>query len=126
MKVSVAALAVLLIKIVTAFSSSLPDGVNTPTSCCFSYVTKQIPRNLVVKYRHTSSKCSLPAVIFTTRKGREICSDPNAEWVQAGPKVSATYLWLYQLPVKITQPQTLQLEVKGIWLKNQVVFIKQG
>uniref|UniRef100_A0A8C0GCN9 C-C motif chemokine n=1 Tax=Chelonoidis abingdonii TaxID=106734 RepID=A0A8C0GCN9_CHEAB len=61
---------------------SAMDGVNTPTSCCFSYVSKPIPRSHVVKYRHTSSKCSLPAVIFTTKKGREVCSDPNARWVQ--------------------------------------------
>uniref|UniRef100_A0A8C3S423 Chemokine interleukin-8-like domain-containing protein n=1 Tax=Chelydra serpentina TaxID=8475 RepID=A0A8C3S423_CHESE len=81
MKVCVAAFAVLLIA--ALFSSFLPDGVNTPTSCCFSHVPKQIPRSLVVKYRHTNSKCSLRSTfIFTTKKGREVCSDPNAQWVQ--------------------------------------------
>uniref|UniRef100_A0A8C3S1I9 C-C motif chemokine n=1 Tax=Chelydra serpentina TaxID=8475 RepID=A0A8C3S1I9_CHESE len=85
MKVCVAAFAVLLIAaLCSQVHSQLGKsyGVNTPTSCCFSHVPKQIPRSLVVKYRHTNSKCSLPAVIFTTKKGREVCSDPNAQWVQ--------------------------------------------
>uniref|UniRef100_A0A8C4Y8P3 C-C motif chemokine n=1 Tax=Gopherus evgoodei TaxID=1825980 RepID=A0A8C4Y8P3_9SAUR len=74
MKVSVAALAVLLI---AAFL-----GPDMPISCCFSHTSRQIPRSMVVDYYDTSSKCSLPAVVFTTKKGREVCSDPNARWVQ--------------------------------------------
>ncbi|XP_067393776.1 C-C motif chemokine 4-like [Emydura macquarii macquarii] len=82
MKVCVAALTVLLLAAFCSQVQSQLDGVNTPTSCCFSYVAKPIPRSLVVKYRQTSSKCSQLAVIFTTKKGREVCSDPNARWVQ--------------------------------------------
>ncbi|KAM9118082.1 C-C motif chemokine 3-like [Pangshura tecta] len=82
MKVCVAAFAVLLVAALCSQAHSQLDGVNTPTSCCFSYISKPIPRSLVVKYQHTSSKCSLPAVIFTTKKGREVCSSPNARWVQ--------------------------------------------
>ncbi|XP_006115926.1 C-C motif chemokine 3-like [Pelodiscus sinensis] len=82
MKACVAAFAVLFIAALCSQAYCQLDGVNTPTSCCFNYVAKPIPRALVVKYRHTSSKCSMPAVIFTTKKGREVCSNPTATWVQ--------------------------------------------
>uniref|UniRef100_A0A8C0GCZ4 C-C motif chemokine n=1 Tax=Chelonoidis abingdonii TaxID=106734 RepID=A0A8C0GCZ4_CHEAB len=94
MKVCVAAFAVLLIAALCSQAHSQLGksyGVNTPTSCCFSYVSKPIPRSHVVKYRHTSSKCSLPAVIFTTKKGREVCSDPNARWVQE--YIKHVFIW---------------------------------
>ncbi|XP_009573909.1 PREDICTED: C-C motif chemokine 4 homolog [Fulmarus glacialis] len=58
MKVSVAALAVLI----AAFcyqTSAAPFGSDPPTSLC-----------------------SQPAVVFVTRKGREVCANPEQDWVQ--------------------------------------------
>ncbi|XP_006038479.1 C-C motif chemokine 3-like [Alligator sinensis] len=81
MKVTVAALATLLLAACCSQIQAQLDGVTTPTSCCFTY-TKKIPRALVASYKATSSKCSQPAVIFTTKKGREVCADPNEKWVQ--------------------------------------------
>ncbi|POI35568.1 hypothetical protein CIB84_000680 [Bambusicola thoracicus] len=60
--------------------SLLPDGL--PTTCCFSYVQRPIPRNLIASAYITSSKCRLPAVILVTRKGKEICANPEEPWVQ--------------------------------------------
>uniref|UniRef100_A0ACB8ED48 Uncharacterized protein n=1 Tax=Sphaerodactylus townsendi TaxID=933632 RepID=A0ACB8ED48_9SAUR len=53
-----------------------------PTSCCFSYVARKIPRNLLKDYYETSSKCSQPGVVFTTKKGKYICANPKEQWVQ--------------------------------------------
>ncbi|KFV69567.1 C-C motif chemokine 4, partial [Dryobates pubescens] len=81
MKVSVAVLAVLI----AAFcyqTSAGPIGSDPPTSCCFSYVARQLPRSFVVKYYDTSSQCPKPAVVFVTRKGREVCANPEERWVQ--------------------------------------------
>ncbi|XP_051492026.1 C-C motif chemokine 4 homolog [Apus apus] len=81
MKFSVVALAVL----VAAFcyqTSASPIGSDPPTSCCFSYTSRQLPRSFVVEYYETNSQCSQPAVVFVTRKGREVCADPEQSWVQ--------------------------------------------
>ncbi|NXG46662.1 CCL4 protein, partial [Psilopogon haemacephalus] len=53
-----------------------------PSSCCFSYIAQQLPRNLLTSYYKTSSFCPQPAVIFVTKKGREVCANPEEGWVQ--------------------------------------------
>ncbi|XP_069730118.1 C-C motif chemokine 4 homolog isoform X1 [Phaenicophaeus curvirostris] len=57
-------------------------GSDPPTSCCFTYTSRQLPRSFVVEYYETNSQCSQPAVVFVTRKGREVCANPEQEWVQ--------------------------------------------
>ncbi|XP_010077924.1 PREDICTED: C-C motif chemokine 4 homolog isoform X2 [Pterocles gutturalis] len=77
MKVSVAALAVLI----AAFcyqTSAAPLGSDPPTSCCFTYTSRQLPRSFVVEYYETNSQCSQPAVV----KGREVCANPEQDWVK--------------------------------------------
>ncbi|XP_040091714.1 C-C motif chemokine 3-like [Oryx dammah] len=61
---------------------SLTVGANTPADCCFSFVSRQIPRKLVDDYYETSSQCSKPGVIFWTKRGRQVCADPSEDWVQ--------------------------------------------
>ncbi|XP_074121652.1 C-C motif chemokine 4-like [Sminthopsis crassicaudata] len=63
MKVSVAALSILIIMIFSSLASSTPMGSKTPTACCFSHVRQQIPRKFVTDYYKTSSLCSQPAVV---------------------------------------------------------------
>uniref|UniRef100_A0A8C5ZZF4 C-C motif chemokine n=1 Tax=Marmota marmota marmota TaxID=9994 RepID=A0A8C5ZZF4_MARMA len=57
-------------------------GADTPTACCFSYVARQIQRKFIEDYFETSSQCSQPGVIFLTKRGRQVCADPNENWVQ--------------------------------------------
>ncbi|NXT67726.1 CCL4 protein, partial [Chaetops frenatus] len=81
MKVSVVALAILI----AAFcyrTSAAPIGSDPPTSCCFSYISGYLPRRLVKGYYETSSLCSQNAIVFITRKGREVCANPKEDWVQ--------------------------------------------
>ncbi|XP_069882835.1 C-C motif chemokine 4 [Dipodomys merriami] len=61
---------------------SAPMGSDPPTACCFSYTLRKIPRNFVMDYYETSSLCSQPAVVFQTKKGRQVCANPNDTWVQ--------------------------------------------
>uniref|UniRef100_A0A8C0Q8I9 C-C motif chemokine n=2 Tax=Canis lupus familiaris TaxID=9615 RepID=A0A8C0Q8I9_CANLF len=83
MEVSTAALAVLLlIAALCSQTCSSTFGADTPTSCCFSYISRQIPRKFVVDYYETSSQCSKPGVIFQTRRGRQVCANPSEPWVQ--------------------------------------------
>ncbi|XP_004630632.1 C-C motif chemokine 24 [Octodon degus] len=59
------------------------DSVVIPSSCCITFVSKKIPEDRVVSYQLTSrSTCTKAGVIFTTKKGLQLCSDPNQPWVQ--------------------------------------------
>ncbi|XP_027717879.1 C-C motif chemokine 4-like isoform X2 [Vombatus ursinus] len=78
MKVSVAALFILMVMAFSSLASSVPMGSNPPTSCCFSYVNQQIPRKFVMDYYETSSLCPQPAVL-----GRQVCANPSDAWVQS-------------------------------------------
>nr|AAK84433.1 chemokine ah221 [Gallus gallus] len=80
MKGSAAALAALLLLALCSSAVAHLDGL--PTTCCFSYVQRPVPRNLIASAYITSSKCRLPAVILVTKKGREICVNPEESWVQ--------------------------------------------
>ncbi|NXK54196.1 CCL4 protein, partial [Chauna torquata] len=61
--------------------SATTDGV--PTACCFSYQRRPVPRGLVASVYITSSSCTQPGAILVTKKGKELCADPQASWVQA-------------------------------------------
>ncbi|XP_067393875.1 C-C motif chemokine 4-like [Emydura macquarii macquarii] len=86
MKVSVAALAVLIGTTFCSLAST--QTMTTPMNsvnidpCCFAYTSRQIPRIFVVDYYVTSSKCSQPGIVFITKKGREICVNPTDTWVK--------------------------------------------
>ncbi|XP_037664442.1 C-C motif chemokine 3-like 1 [Choloepus didactylus] len=61
---------------------SAPYGADTPTACCFSYTSRQIPSKFVADYFETSSQCSKPGVIFLTKRNRQICANPSEAWVE--------------------------------------------
>ncbi|KAF5916069.1 hypothetical protein HPG69_003143 [Diceros bicornis minor] len=61
--------------------SEIPESVNASLTCCMKYHEKVLPRKLVVGYRRALN-CYLPAIIFVTKKNREICANPNDKWVQ--------------------------------------------
>ncbi|XP_038231870.1 C-C motif chemokine 14-like [Dermochelys coriacea] len=86
MKVSVAALAFVLTTACSSQASSEGKGLtlspHMTISCCFSYRFRKIPRNAVAEYFVTSSMCSQPAVVFITKKGHGICTNPKDAWVQ--------------------------------------------
>ncbi|KAM6206162.1 C-C motif chemokine 3-like [Sarcoramphus papa] len=92
MKVLTAALAALLLVAICSLAeahlgvSSIDESSKKPDIgpiCCFSYMQRPIPRRFITSAYRTSSKCAKPAVILVTRKGREVCADPQAPWVQA-------------------------------------------
>ncbi|XP_005502038.3 C-C motif chemokine 3 [Columba livia] len=81
MKVLAAALVALLLMATCSPSQAHLDGV--PTTCCFSYQQRPVPRSLIASIYTTSSSCTQPGVILVTKKKRELCADPRAPWVQA-------------------------------------------
>ncbi|XP_063197887.1 C-C motif chemokine 3-like [Chroicocephalus ridibundus] len=82
MKVPAAALVALLLVATCSPSQAHLDGV--PTTCCFSYQQRPVPRSLITSVYVTSSSCAQPGVILVTKKKkRELCADPRVPWVQA-------------------------------------------
>ncbi|XP_054449319.1 C-C motif chemokine 16 [Pteronotus mesoamericanus] len=85
MKASTAApfllILILTIASVSQSQTKIFESVSLPQTCCLKYQKKVLPRKLVVGYRKALN-CHLPAVIFITKKNREICTNPSNEWVQ--------------------------------------------
>ncbi|NXT85232.1 CCL5 protein, partial [Zapornia atra] len=81
MKVSAVCLSIILLAALFSQASPAPIGADT-TVCCFSYASRRLPQNHVRDYFYTSSKCSQPAVVLITRKGRQVCANPDDSWVK--------------------------------------------
>ncbi|NXU53250.1 CCL5 protein, partial [Turnix velox] len=81
MKVSAVCLSIIFLAALFSHSSAAPFGGDT-TICCFNYTPRKPPQSHVKDYFYTSSKCPQPAVVFTTRKGRMICANPDDRWVK--------------------------------------------
>ncbi|CAK7290648.1 C-C motif chemokine 5 [Vulpes lagopus] len=65
----------------TAGGSPSADASDT-TPCCFAYISGRLPFTHIQEYFYTSSKCSMPAVVFVTRKHRQVCANPQKKWVR--------------------------------------------
>uniref|UniRef100_A0A8C8EEY6 C-C motif chemokine n=1 Tax=Otus sunia TaxID=257818 RepID=A0A8C8EEY6_9STRI len=81
MKVS-AVIFVLIIAASCSQTFSGPVGPDLPI-CCFSYTHHKLPQKLILRYYSTSTSCTLPAIVFITRKGRQVCANPSDTWVQS-------------------------------------------
>nr|XP_012805593.2 C-C motif chemokine 16 [Jaculus jaculus] len=85
MKTPVASFSALVIVLSTISASCsqqrMPESVNLLPSCCMKHYEKVLPRKLVVGYRKALN-CYLPAIIFVTKRNREVCTNPDHSWVQ--------------------------------------------
>ncbi|NXV97626.1 C-C motif chemokine 4-like [Calonectris borealis] len=81
MKVPAAVFALLLIAASCSQTFSGPAGADFPI-CCFSYTHHKLPQKLILRYYSTSTSCTLPAIVFITKKGRQVCANPSDTWVQ--------------------------------------------
>ncbi|XP_062969154.1 C-C motif chemokine 5 [Cynocephalus volans] len=81
MKISAAALAVILSAATLCTPASASPYASDTTPCCFAYISRPLPRAHIKEYFYTSGKCSNPAVVFITRKNRQVCSNPEKKWV---------------------------------------------
>ncbi|XP_032768386.1 eotaxin [Rattus rattus] len=86
MQISTALLFLLLTA--TSFTSQvLAHPGSIPTSCCFTMTSKKIPNTLLKSYKRiTNNRCTLKAIVFKTKLGKEICADPKKKWVQDATK----------------------------------------
>ncbi|KFQ31144.1 PREDICTED: C-C motif chemokine 3-like [Merops nubicus] len=82
MKVSAALFALLLLAASCSQTFAGPAGPDLPI-CCFSYTQQRLPRKLIRRFYSTSTSCTLPAIVFITKKGRQVCANPSDTWVQS-------------------------------------------
>lgn len=57
------------------------QGFQESSDCCVSYAS-QIPCSRFISYFSTSGGCSMPGIIFITKKGRQVCANPSDLRVQ--------------------------------------------
>ncbi|XP_072501047.1 C-C motif chemokine 26-like [Notamacropus eugenii] len=62
-----------------SFGSSLVDSKPT---CCFAFLKRSLPHNLIKSYAITSRSCSYKAVMFTLKKDKKYCAHLEDKWVQ--------------------------------------------
>ncbi|XP_068811926.1 C-C motif chemokine 17 [Struthio camelus] len=54
---------------------------NQVMSCCFAYLKAPIRIHHLRRFYETPGYCALPAVVFVTARGAEVCADPKRAWV---------------------------------------------
>ncbi|XP_008068941.1 C-C motif chemokine 19 [Carlito syrichta] len=66
------------------FSVPALGGANDAEDCCLSVARHPFPGHLVRDFRYLLIKdgCRVPAVVFTTVKGRQLCAPPKQPWVE--------------------------------------------
>ncbi|XP_009868105.1 PREDICTED: C-C motif chemokine 5 isoform X2 [Apaloderma vittatum] len=80
---NISAMGISIILVAALFSQAFPSPIGADTTlCCFNYSLRKLPQSHVKDYFYTSSLCPKPAVVFITRKKREVCANPEQEWVQ--------------------------------------------
>ncbi|NWS77639.1 CCL4 protein, partial [Crotophaga sulcirostris] len=82
MKTSAAVFALLLIAASCFQTFAGPVGSDHPV-CCFSHTRHKLPQKLILHYYSTSTNCTLPAIVFITKRGRQVCANPSDTWVQS-------------------------------------------
>ncbi|XP_036595199.1 C-C motif chemokine 19 [Trichosurus vulpecula] len=60
------------------------SGTNDAEDCCLSVTNLVIPRHIVCTYRRLNPEngCRVPAVVFTTQRGHQLCAPPDRPWVK--------------------------------------------
>ncbi|XP_030280590.1 monocyte chemotactic protein 1B [Sparus aurata] len=70
---------VLMLAVITVTEGMRGAG---PKKCCQSFNEKPVHKGRVVSYQKTSQRCPVPAILFKTVAGRQLCARPSAAWVK--------------------------------------------
>ncbi|KAM5328186.1 C-C motif chemokine 19 [Glossophaga mutica] len=79
------AAALLAISLLILWTSHAQSGVNDAEDCCLYVNSRPIPANRVRSFRQVllQDGCRMPAVVFTTLRGHQLCAPPEMPWVQS-------------------------------------------
>ncbi|XP_071217156.1 C-C motif chemokine 4-like isoform X1 [Salvelinus alpinus] len=75
-------LVLLAVGLFTTEASAAKQG-RRRRGCCQSYTGGEIPFGVIVGYtlQNDIEICRIPAIIFHTKKGKDLCADPSQSWV---------------------------------------------
>ncbi|XP_037007532.1 C-C motif chemokine 19 [Artibeus jamaicensis] len=78
------AAALLAISLLILWTSHAQSGTNDAEDCCLFVSKRPIPANRVQSFRYILLQhgCQVPAVVFTTLRGHQLCAPPEMPWVQ--------------------------------------------
>uniref|UniRef100_A0A673URJ3 C-C motif chemokine n=1 Tax=Suricata suricatta TaxID=37032 RepID=A0A673URJ3_SURSU len=73
----------LALSLLILWTSPALGGANDAEDCCLSVTQRPIPGNIVRAFRYLLIKdgCRVPAVVFTTLRGHQLCAPPDQPWV---------------------------------------------
>ncbi|XP_006916174.1 C-C motif chemokine 19 [Pteropus alecto] len=73
----------LALSLLILWTSPALGGANDAEDCCLSVASRPIPGNIVRSFRYLLMRdgCRVPAVVFTTARGRQLCAPPDQPWV---------------------------------------------
>nr|XP_008507784.1 PREDICTED: C-C motif chemokine 19 isoform X2 [Equus przewalskii] len=68
----------------TLLSFPALGGANDAEDCCLTVNQRPIPGNIVRAFRYLLLKdgCRVPAIVFTTVRGRQLCAPLDQPWVE--------------------------------------------
>lgn len=73
---------------------------------CISFTKAKLAEKQIRSYRRTEPSCRKEAIIFTTLKSKEICADPDEEWVKKiREKLDRKNATVSPLPRDATSPE---------------------
>ncbi|XP_016078271.1 PREDICTED: C-C motif chemokine 19 [Miniopterus natalensis] len=77
------AAALLAISLLILWTSPAQGGANDAEDCCLSVTQHPIPGNIVEAFRYLYARdgCRLSAVVFITKRGRQLCAPQDQPWV---------------------------------------------
>uniref|UniRef100_G3UCE9 C-C motif chemokine n=2 Tax=Loxodonta africana TaxID=9785 RepID=G3UCE9_LOXAF len=73
----------LALSLLVLWTSPALGGANDAEDCCLSVTQRPIPGNIVRAFHYLLLKdgCRVPAVVFTTMRGHQLCAPPDQPWV---------------------------------------------
>ncbi|XP_037643467.1 eotaxin-like isoform X1 [Sebastes umbrosus] len=76
----------LVLAALLCFTTWMSVGIATPrpvSSCCLGRSDTMVQFKRILNYTiQTDGVCQITAVVFLTKLGKRICSDPNSDWAK--------------------------------------------
>ncbi|XP_020489758.1 C-C motif chemokine 20a.3 [Labrus bergylta] len=71
------------VMVITLLTFCLLGTASRYHSCCRSYISTKLPFSVIKGYSVQCEKenCPIGAIIFHTKKGKDVCTNPALNWV---------------------------------------------
>ncbi|KAM9623973.1 C-C motif chemokine 5-like [Morphnus guianensis] len=73
---------VLVLVMLLTLSPRCDAAPYTPSECCFSYIKSPLRLANLKGFYTTPKECFSPAIVFETKNGTKVCTNPEMTWVE--------------------------------------------